>query len=435
MDVADLLDDLDEIEFIPPGREITDDEIETLLGIFCRSKYKVQGAAAEAEANRIARAQPAFTKKFSEIILKALRQYAEKSGLPGAETSRTLMGLIGGAPAKATKSTDEGYSVLGEAPIFIEADFEYIEEFVGDHTKSDQYSIAGAAMCIAMFLSVRADTSGSFPVTVGDAFGREYVRSLAQLEMFRFSQRAKSHQEISLFRTENRIRAVDADIDKREAECKRLIMAIESAKIEMQEFQNKIVEGQSDIGQMEGKIEDAYQTLISQVGLRETDNLWIAEAANARRDYYLSLGVVLLCLVGLPIVAFLCSSSIIAYLASIEAAALAFANEGQNVAAAAVAVGRLILIGVPVAFLVWAIKIGVRFNVRSMLLMDDAKQRVAMLNTFLFMMKNGTATIQDRGALLEALFRRVPGHGPETVEPPNLTDLMKYGQEMGKTSP
>jgi hypothetical protein len=61
--------------------------------------------------------------------------------------------------------------------------------------------------------------------------------------------------------------------------------------------------------------------------------------------------------------------------------------------------------------------------------MDDARQRVTMLNTYLFLIEQDAAVKQDRGAILEALFRRAPGHGGDTVEPPHFTDLLRYGQE------
>tara|TARA_R110002020_G_scaffold467027_4_gene690191 strand:- start:7107 stop:7325 length:219 start_codon:yes stop_codon:yes gene_type:complete len=70
---------------------------------------------------------------------------------------------------------------------------------------------------------------------------------------------------------------------------------------------------------------------------------------------------------------------------------------------------------------------------RSMLLMDDARARVTMLDTYLFLISQDAAVKQDRGAILEALFRRAPGHGSDTSEPPHFTDLLRYGQE-GKGS-
>jgi hypothetical protein len=104
----------------------------------------------------------------------------------------------------------------------------------------------------------------------------------------------------------------------------------------------------------------------------------------------------------------------------------------EGVAATLIVFGRLLLIGVPIGFVVWAIKLIVRYNNRSLLLMDDASQRITMLNTYLFLVKQGAATLQDRGALLEAMFRRAPGHGPETIDPPSMTDIMKYGQDLPK---
>jgi hypothetical protein len=73
----------------------------------------------------------------------------------------------------------------------------------------------------------------------------------------------------------------------------------------------------------------------------------------------------------------------------------------------------------------WLIKLVVRFNMRSMLLMDDARQRATMLETYYRMIEKGAATNEDRALVLQALMRPAPGHGPDSVEPPNFTDVIE----------
>jgi hypothetical protein len=166
-----------------------------------------------------------------------------------------------------------------------------------------------------------------------------------------------------------------------------------------------------------------------EIGLDQTRTLWKDQAAQGRRAYYISLALLLSAFVTSAIIIWLYSADLISFLGEIEAFAVA-----DNVPAPVVyvlAIGRLLLITGPIALLVWAAKLIVRFNVRSMLLMDDASHRVTMLDTYLFLVTKEAATLQDRGALLEAMFRRAPGHGPETVEPPNLTDIMRYGEVVG----
>lgn len=92
----------------------------------------------------------------------------------------------------------------------------------------------------------------------------------------------------------------------------------------------------------------------------------------------------------------------------------------------------LVLISLPIFLLIWLIRLVVRFNMRSMILQDDARQRHTILNTYLHLVEKGPADRPEALAIvLEALFRRTPGHGPETIEPPNLTDIIKIGNPTG----
>lgn len=174
---------------------------------------------------------------------------------------------------------------------------------------------------------------------------------------------------------------------------------------------------------------NAISALKEQIGMNETKKLWSTQETKGSRAYFSSLMLILALLIGAPIAVWMNKSYLIEYISNIERAFLLSGEFSPGFAAVGVA-SRLLLITAPLALLIWAIRLLVRFNIRSMLLMDDASQRVTMLNTYLFLVDKGAATIQDRGALLEAMFRRAPGHGPETIEPPNLTDVMKYGETM-----
>lgn len=174
---------------------------------------------------------------------------------------------------------------------------------------------------------------------------------------------------------------------------------------------------------------NAISALKEQIGMNETKKLWSAQALKGTRAYFASLILIMLLLIGTPIMVWINVGDLIEYISGIEKAFLMTGDYSAAFAAVGVT-SRLLLITAPFALLIWAIRLLVRYNVRSMLLMDDASQRVTMLNTYLFLVDKGAATIQDRGALLEAMFRRAPGHGPETIEPPNLTDVMKYGETM-----
>ncbi|WP_117196397.1 hypothetical protein [Rhizobium terrae] len=194
---------------------------------------------------------------------------------------------------------------------------------------------------------------------------------------------------------------------------------------------NGVSAARIDIVSLQAQLEAEKAFMREQVGLSETRHLWEHRSKQASLGYMVSLAALLIILIGLPIATIVFREEIFALVREVEALQPQPA-QGTTFAATFITISRLLMISVPVGFVVWAIRLIVRFNTRSMLLMDDAQQRVTILNTYLFLIKREAATIQDRGALLEAMFRRAPGHGPETIEPQNLTDVMKYGESLGK---
>ncbi|MEI9410945.1 DUF6161 domain-containing protein [Mesorhizobium sp. Ld1326N3] len=88
-------------------------------------------------------------------------------------------------------------------------------------------------------------------------------------------------------------------------------------------------------------------------------------------------------------------------------------------------VSRLVVITIPLALYFWLIKLVVRFNMRSMLLMDDARQRSTIIETYYKMIEQQAATKEDRAMILQALCRPPPGHGGDSVDPPSLTDVVE----------
>ncbi|MBC7280019.1 hypothetical protein [Hoeflea sp.] len=163
--------------------------------------------------------------------------------------------------------------------------------------------------------------------------------------------------------------------------------------------------------------------------LDEARKLWNGFRTNAERGFWISAGIVAGILIGVPAFAYWYKSEIIDFLRILESSLIEGSVGDGAVANTFTAFGRLLIITAPLGFIVWLVRLLVRFNMRSMLLMDDARARVVMLDTYLFLIKEDAAVKQDRGAILEALFRRAPGHGSDTAEPPHFTDLLRYGQE------
>ncbi len=107
-------------------------------------------------------------------------------------------------------------------------------------------------------------------------------------------------------------------------------------------------------------------------------------------------------------------------------------DSSTNAATLTVAtISRLVVVTIPVALYFWLIRLVVRYNMRSMLLMDDARQRATMLDTFYKMIERRVASVEDRALVLTALMRPAPGHGPDSVEPPNFTEVLDKMKGIG----
>ncbi|MER9278737.1 DUF6161 domain-containing protein [Mesorhizobium sp. M0522] len=174
---------------------------------------------------------------------------------------------------------------------------------------------------------------------------------------------------------------------------------------------------------------DAFKASIrEELKLQDARKLWTDSAATARSAYAVSWIVLIALLLVVPAYAISQYQAIIGFFHQVSAGIFQDIPPGTSDTVALIsAVSRLFLITVPIAMYLWLVRIVVRFNMRSLLLMDDARQRNTMLETYLHLVERDAEVKVDRALILEALFRRTPGHGSDTIEPPNLADIMKMG--------
>lgn len=186
------------------------------------------------------------------------------------------------------------------------------------------------------------------------------------------------------------------------------------------------------IGEPAKELEGFRAQVVEDLKLKEARQLWMDRADRARREYRASWYVLAILLLVIPGLAIWQSGAIFAFFRSIGEAVLVDLPENASETAILIAaVSRLVLVTMPVALYIWLIRILVRYNMRSLLLIDDAEQRNTMLETYLHLVERDADVKADRPLILEALFRRTPGHGPETIEPPNLADVLKLGSKPG----
>jgi hypothetical protein len=162
----------------------------------------------------------------------------------------------------------------------------------------------------------------------------------------------------------------------------------------------------------------AVKALEERIGFDQAKGLWDRRSREYTIAFAISASASLGLIAAVIWSAFIYRQDVMDYFFEVERRLTAGAGpQGGEIAQAIATFSRLAFITVPLALLVWVVRILLRFNMRSMLLMDDARQRVTMLNTYLFMVSRDVAVKEDRATILEALFRRAPGHGSEPVEP------------------
>jgi len=185
-----------------------------------------------------------------------------------------------------------------------------------------------------------------------------------------------------------------------------------------------------NIGKLSSQLENTDKEIREQLNLAATKNMWLNKARWNLVAFIFGSLITIGLLVGLPLCIYYFSSEIseIVKIFAKDMTPVDLPEEGKGAILIANQISKLLLLMVPIASAFWLVKLSVRFTLRSLSLMDDAKQRKVMLDTYLFLVGEGKADEGDRPLILNALFRPVPGHGGHDIEPPNLGDLMKLSR-------
>ncbi|UXT96749.1 hypothetical protein [Agrobacterium tumefaciens] len=200
------------------------------------------------------------------------------------------------------------------------------------------------------------------------------------------------------------------------------------------DFEQKALELEERTDAINGDIRQLRADLDAQVakfGTEAARKLWGQREKQSQIALVVSSVAIFLMIAG-PIALAVCMTpEVLHYLAQIVAASAlpTIDNAGQPLPTPSeaqvtiAAIGRLVIVTVPIFLYVWAIRLVVRFNSRSLMLLDDARMRLTMLDTFFHLIAKEGAVKEDRALVLNALFRPAPGHG-DNVEPPNFTELV-----------
>jgi len=171
--------------------------------------------------------------------------------------------------------------------------------------------------------------------------------------------------------------------------------------------------------------------MLEEVRGSETRKLWRERDKESWFAFTLSAFMLFLFLLVIPAIGFYELDVVLSTLKRIgDAATAGIPAEATGTQLTVATISRLVVITFPLAMYFWVIRLVVRFNARSLTLHDDARQRQTMMDTYFILIERQAASAEERALILNALFRPAPGHGADSVEPPNFTEII--GKAGGK---
>lgn len=221
-----------------------------------------------------------------------------------------------------------------------------------------------------------------------------------------------------------------AEFDKERADQRGALDALAAASVEIDQKSTGVAEAlvkfRDDLANHEAAIREEWK-------LNRARLNWNQRYLEARRGFKIACGLLALFLAVTMIIAISYGSAIVASVNHFDIGL--FLSGGSASTAIAHQLSRLIVFSVPILVYLWMLKAVMRYFMRSLLLMDDARQRETMLDTYLLLTEKGRADERDRPLILWALFRQTPGHGPDGIEPPDFTEVINAGFNRSKTAP
>ncbi|MQB04530.1 hypothetical protein DXT91_10355 [Agrobacterium tumefaciens] len=227
-------------------------------------------------------------------------------------------------------------------------------------------------------------------------------------------------------------------IDEQKAQAIQIGAQIGKLEIDKSKLEAELVALEKTIGSRHAEIEahlTGYQRATeAKLNLNVLGNLWSSRARQAFHSTWIA-AMVLATLCGFGIFAVLCwGPEIMNFVAPRDIASILLGNNAT--AAIGHQLGRVLLVSVPVVLYFWLIKMMVRFLIRSILIYDDASQRQTIMESYTLLLRDGMDDQRALPMLLWAIFRQVPGHGPDGIDPPDFTEVINAGMKKsyGSTS-
>ncbi len=181
----------------------------------------------------------------------------------------------------------------------------------------------------------------------------------------------------------------------------------------------------NDVALTQENLASFKAALIEEARGAETKKLWADRESSSWWALVLSSAVLGGLLLGVPLIGFLQLDVVIGTLKHIgDAATEGIPSDASGTVLTVATISRLVVITFPLVLYLWVVRLIVRFNTRSLVLLDDARQRQTMMETYFMLIEHGAASPEERGLILNALFRPAPGQGADNVDPPNFTEFL-----------
>lgn len=403
-----------------------------LVSLLSSTRKEYQGSHARIIAEANAGKLGEFHKSFADAISRFIDADTFKFDRPIMTLFRQCVDeVVKAADARATRNGDD-YSVVSRYSVFDEDDLaQFLQRLQGVEGQSgrsllETQGVVYAATAAYLYFnetnrSVTAHELGAFDwarlsmavARIGDVFSKQkQERALI----------AKANEMI------DKAGELKPDIDR----LQQLTKEAQEQSDKTREMVQRNVKMQNEFDKRVEKINDDMEAFqqgldasIEDDRLKIIGELWKKRIMEYKISFWSSSLLIAFSLIGVALAIFYQSDYIIDYINKMQERFISVAAEKESyIAAAFGAAGRTFVIAIPIALFIWFVRILVRFNMRSMLLLDDAEQRNTIIDTYIRLVDRGAANIDDRPIVLEALFRRVPGHGSDTVAPPNLSDML-----------
>jgi uncharacterized coiled-coil protein SlyX len=207
--------------------------------------------------------------------------------------------------------------------------------------------------------------------------------------------------------------------------------------------QTRVSELAAKVDPVERNLENFRKAIEAKYQIAVTRNLWRNRATRNQISFLISAVALAILLIVLPLCAILNYEVILVEVGKMltllqgghtgspaaQTAPIGPAETDQAAGKATeyaiAALNRLIFVAFPLGLYIWLVRLVVRFNNRSLLLMDDANARQALMDTFYRISTDGAASATEREMMLTALFRPLPGQQTDSADFPTAIELVQ----------